>query len=109
VTGRSGGGQPFTDDRQRLQLRRRASGGTDQREVGHPGADSPGEGDGIILDQRDRDTWVGLVEAGERFEQAGDAARGDHADDQPAPDQAVHLVDRLPQRGTRGQRGAGMR
>ena len=58
--------------------------------------------------QRDLDAGVGAVERGERVEQRRDGAAADHADDEPAADQPVHVVDRVPQRLGRGERGPGV-
>lgn len=49
------------------------------------------------------------MERGERVEQPGDGAGGDHADHQPSPDQGRHLLDRLPGGRGGGQRRPGVR
>ncbi len=51
---------------------------------------------------------MGRVERGKRVEQRSDGAGRDHADHDPAPDQAVHVVHRLPQSVDRRERVTGV-
>jgi hypothetical protein len=51
---------------------------------------------------------VGRVEGRQRVEQRRDRARGDHADHEPAAQQAGDLVDGLPDRSGRGDDRAGV-
>ena len=82
--------------------------GPDEGQVDGAVADPLDEPVGVVLQQRDLHARVGLVERGEGVEQRGDGAADDHADGEPAADQAGHLAHRLADRRGGGERGAGV-
>lgn len=63
---------------------------------------------GAVLQQRDLHAGMRPVEGGEGVEQRREGAAHDHADGQPAPDQAGHLADRLADGLGGGERVAGV-
>ena len=80
----------------------------DESEIDRTGADPFDEAVGTVLGQRDLDPGVRDVERGQRVEQRLHRAGGDHPDDEPAPDQLVHVVHGLPHRVGRGEGRAGV-
>ena len=81
------------------------TGRADQGQVGRAVAHVLDQAVRTIFGQRGLDTRIGQVERGQSFEQRLDRAGRDHTDREPAADQAVDLVDGLPQGGGRRQHG----